>query len=696
MSTAAGSPSPGDIEKTKQQIRGLVQEISQLSRSDMPPDQYYAEVLHRVVTALAAHGGAVWTIDEDRRLRLDYQININATLVDTENEDSHKHFRLLQEVIKSGEPRLVPPMSGSGEEGGAANPTNSLLVIAPMTTDDSVEGVLEVFQRSDAQPGSQQGYLRFLVQMSQHVGDWLKNRKLKTFSDRQSFWAKINNFSKDVHDSLDVRETAYTIANEGRRLIECDRVVVTTTKSGGKQVVQAVSGQDTIDPRSNIVSYLQALASRVCATGEPLWYNGKLDDLPPQVERALESYIDESHTKSLAIVPLRKADMIKQASTDELGTDETVKYQSNVGEVIGSLVIEQIDSTQSKDLVSPRIEEICQQSARALGNAMEHNDLFLMPIWRAIGQSRALTTTKNLPKTLLISGLILATLLGLIILRKDFELKAEGQLLPVTRRNVFFAEEGKVVEILVEDGQMVKKDQPLIILENNDLTSQLEEERKNLQTLEAERRLINLTPIDQRQQRRTRTVTEVDVDINYQKGLIQRLEKKQEQLTVRSPIDGQITTPKLDDMLSGRPVGRGQQALEVSDPNGEWELEVYLAGKRMGHFTKAYTEADAEDRKLDVTYTLKSNPNAKLQGELKAFDQASQMHEEFGHGHRLEVDINKDELESAIAGKDSDGTQIQVKQGTEVIAKVKCGRRSMAYCFFHELWEWLQMTMFSI
>ena len=282
MSTAAGSPSPNDLEKTKQQIRGLVQEISQLSRSDMPPDQYYAEVLNRVVTALAAHGGAVWTIDEDRRLRLNYQININSTLVDTENPDSHKHFRLLQEVIKGGEPRLVPPMAGSGEPDGASNPTNTLLVLAPMTTDDSVEGVLEVFQRGDAQPGSQQGYLRFLVQMSQHVGDWLKGRKLKTFSDRQSFWAKINNFSKDVHDSLDVGETAYTIANEGRRLIECDRCVVTTTKAGGKQVVQAVSGQDTIDPRSNIVTYLQAVASRVCATGEPLWYNGKLDDLPPQ------------------------------------------------------------------------------------------------------------------------------------------------------------------------------------------------------------------------------------------------------------------------------------------------------------------------------------------------------------------------------------------------------------------------------
>ncbi len=692
MSTAAGSPSPNDLEKTKQQIRGLVQEISQLSRSDMPPDQYYAEVLNRVVTALAAHGGAVWTIDEDRRLRLDYQININSTLVDTENPDSHKHFRLLQEVIKGGEPRLVPPMAGSGEPDGASNPTNTLLVLAPMTTDDSVEGVLEVFQRGDAQPGSQQGYLRFLVQMSQHVGDWLKGRKLKTFSDRQSFWAKINNFSKDVHDSLDVGETAYTIANEGRRLIECDRCVVTTTKAGGKQVVQAVSGQDTIDPRSNIVTYLQAVASRVCATGEALWYTGKLDDLPPQVEQALEAYIDESHTKSLAIVPLRKADMIKQKSTDELGTDETVKYQSNVGEVIGSLIIEQVDSTQSRELVAPRIEEICQQSARALGNAIEHNELFLMPVWRTIGKSRALTTAKNLPKTLLISGLILATLLGLIILSKDFELKADGQLMPVTRRNVFFTEEGKVTEIKVKHGQMVKKGDPLIILENHVLKSQIAETQKNYDAVAAQIDQVYRTVRDRRQPSQQAGLFELVEKKNHLAGELERLRTREKELTVVSPIDGQIMTSKLEDLLSDRPVGAGQQALQVADPTGEWELEIYLAGKRMGHFSNEY----AKDPKVKVSYILKSNPNAKLTGTVKAFDRDSRMHEEFGHGHRIEVDLDEEELRQAIATAEKVGANVEVKQGTEVIAKVKCGRASMAYCFFHELYEWLQMTMFSI
>lgn len=45
-------------------------------------------------------------------------------------------MRLLQEVMTTGEARLVPPMSGSGEPDAPGNPTNTLLVLAPMKTDD--------------------------------------------------------------------------------------------------------------------------------------------------------------------------------------------------------------------------------------------------------------------------------------------------------------------------------------------------------------------------------------------------------------------------------------------------------------------------------------------------------------------------------------------------------------------------------
>ena len=105
MSSESGVVDAATIEKTKQQIRALVQEIAQLSRTEVEPEQYYAEVMNRIVAALAAVGGAVWTITAERQLRLDYQINLNPDLLDNQSDDSRRHVRLLQQVITSGEAR---------------------------------------------------------------------------------------------------------------------------------------------------------------------------------------------------------------------------------------------------------------------------------------------------------------------------------------------------------------------------------------------------------------------------------------------------------------------------------------------------------------------------------------------------------------------------------------------------------------
>jgi multidrug efflux pump subunit AcrA (membrane-fusion protein) len=692
MSTDQSSVDAATIEKTKQQIRALVQEIAQLSRGDYEPEQYYAEVMQRIVTALAAIGGAVWTISAERQLRLDYQINLNPVLLDPKSDDSRRHVRLLQEVISSGEARLVPPLSGAGDADAAGNPTNTLLVLAPMKTDDSVEGVLEVFQRPDAQVNSQQGYRRFLVQMSDLVGDWLKSRKLRHFSDRQSMWAKIDQFSKEIHNSLDVRDTAYTIANEGRRLIGCDRVSVSVTR-GNRQVVEAISGQDTMDSRSNIVSMLRNLATRVCATGEPLWYSGSMQDLPPQVEQALEAYVDESHTKSLAVLPLFKTNIWKQKKSEELGGETQAKYQSDRGEVIGSVIIEQIDSVQSREMVAPRADLVCQHSARALGNSLEHNDLFLMPLWRTLGQSRVLVTARHLPKTLLISGLILGTLLALFLIPKEFQLKADGTLQPEIRKEVFFGVNGEVDDVLVDHGQVVKKGELLVLLKNNELEQEKLRLLADLAGAESSRDTID-RQLDRQLERgaaQDPTLYVKLVELNQQitglKKQLNVLDDKLNRLRVASPIDGRVTSWDVVNTLRNRPVAVGNLAMEIADPSGPWELVVHLPDNRVGHLIRAQQEAKRQD--LPVSFVLKSHTGESFNGTLSEVQETATLHDQHGHGYRVRIKLNKPELLARLGLK-------ELKQGTEVVAKITCGRRSVAYCWFHELIEWFQIRLFSL
>ena len=130
------SPDPQLIEQTKQQIRSLVAEIAQLTKTDVAPEEFYGQFLPRVVSALAAVGGAVWTLNPEGRLALQYQINIQETNLRDSEERQAQHGHLLYKTLSGGEALLVPPYSGPGDDldrtdgqPPAANPTEFLLLL---------------------------------------------------------------------------------------------------------------------------------------------------------------------------------------------------------------------------------------------------------------------------------------------------------------------------------------------------------------------------------------------------------------------------------------------------------------------------------------------------------------------------------------------------------------------------------------
>ncbi len=436
----AQAPSDGEIEQTRRQIESLVGEISQLSRQNVAPGQFYGEFLNRLVTALAAKGGVVWTTGENGQLALQYQVNLQQTGLLEDEEKQKRHSRLLYKLlgnpdVAGGNGLLVPPHSGFGED-DAANPTDSLLVFGPLRTDLEMVGLVEIFQRNEVAVQVQQGYLRFVVQMCQLAGDFLKSHQLRHFSDRQVLWSRLEDFTRSVHTSLEPILTAYTIANEARRLIECDRVSV-AIRRGNRCTIEAVSGQDVFDKRSNTVRLLGRLASAVVATGEPVWYAGDTRDLAPQVEDAVQEYVDDAHSKMIAILPLGRPKPDQDA--DEQDKDDAEGP-------VGALIVEQIEDNRVAPAMAQRVDVVCQHSSIALANAMEHQNLFLMPLWRAIGKSKFMVQARTLPKTIMVAIALLVVIVALFVFPADFDLHAKGTLEPVERKDVYTVTEGQINE----------------------------------------------------------------------------------------------------------------------------------------------------------------------------------------------------------------------------------------------------------
>ncbi len=667
---------PQLIEQTKQQIRTLVNEIMQLAHSDVAPQEFYGEFLNRLVAALAAPGGALWATEEQGQgqLQLQYQVNLRDTrLAEMPENDQRRHGRLLHTVITTGEGLLLPPRSGSGDDAEAGNPTDFLLVMGPLKTDLQVIGVVEIFQRAEAGPQTQMGYLRFLLQMCEHAGDFLKSRQLRSFSDRQALWSQLEEFSRAVHASLEPRATAYTIANEGRRLIECDRVSV-AIRHGHRCLIEAVSGQDLVDKRSNTVRMLGELATAVVASEEAIWYTGDTTNMAPQVEDAVQAYVDESHSKTVAVIPLRRPEIVDEKETDE-------DYEPPPP--IGALIVEQIEDARVAQKMTQRVDVVAQHSSVALANAMEHQSLFLMPVWRAIGKSRWIVQARTLPKTISIGAAVVVAVLCLIFVPGEFKLHCKGTLEPVERRNVFAPSEGTVEEVYVEHGDVVKKGDLLARLRSTDLGVQIEKVRGDRDATRAalskiEREMLadqkRLTAEDRNQLSGNRLELRRRLEtLNTQVTLY---ESKQAELEVRSPVDGVVVTWDVKNKLINRPVQRGQELIRIGDLDKDWQLELNMPEDRMGYLAKQQKEMGQD---LYVRYILATDTGTEHEGRIKEVQLLAEPHGDEGNSVSIKVTINQNDL-----------LREHVRPGATVSAKVFCGRRPIGFVWFHDLVAFIQ------
>ena len=660
---------PELVDQTRQQIRGLVREIEGLARAEVSPEEFYEGFLHRVVAALAAVGGAVWTLDDDGRLNLSSQVNLAETRLHESQEDQQKHGKLLRKVLSSGEGSIIQPRFASPDD-DASNPTDTLLVLAILKSDQETRGLVEIFQRTGGRPAVERGYLRFLLQMCELAEDYLKTRQLRMYTDRQAIWTQLEQFTRLAHGSLDPRATAYTLSNEGRRLIECDRVSL-AVKKGNRCRIEAVSGQETFDKRSNTVTLLGKLASVVVKAGEPLWYTGDTRDLAPQVEEAVEAYVDESHSKTVVVLPLAKPHEVEENGED----------LHHKPEYLGALVIEQINTDGIPTAMRRRIDVVAEHSSTALSNALEHNSLFLMPVWRTIGKSKWMVSARTLPKTLAIAALVLAALIALFLIPARFQLHGKGTLEPVDKRDVFAGSDGTVTDVFVKHGDTVKQGQPLCKLRSTELDVQWEKfigeeaaTNKQIANLEDARGQEGL-PQDQ-QFRILGELTVARAKQNGQKKERALLEDKRKRLVVLSPIDGTVLTWEQDlERLMNRPVERSMRVMQVADLTKDWQLEVRMPEDRMGHIKKAQKEKGDD---LQVDYILASNPGHTLIGKIAEVEEAAHVEGEEGNTVLVRVAINRDELPE------------EMRPGSGVSAKIDCGRRSLGYVWFHDVIEFVQ------
>jgi multidrug efflux pump subunit AcrA (membrane-fusion protein) len=419
------------------------------------------------------------------------------------------------------------------------------------------------------------------------------------------------------------------------------------------------------------------LASHVIRTNEKMEYTGKVDHLAPKVERALADFVQESGSRMVTVIPIFKPDPVIEKE------DSNGRPKEKVRKAVGGIIIEQVAESQPKAGVLEKGELISDHVGASVYNAKQYNRLFLMPLWRGLGKIFGFLEGRNGVKAALVVLLLASVVAAMVMVPWDYRVEGQGKMMPVPQKDVFVPWDGEVTKILVVSGQHVEVGDDLLLIKNPDLKSQRTAAYGELNSKDALRRTIQLElgrnarstePNKRNELEGQLKQTREEMDSLTEQIAI--LDERIASLNVKAPISGVIATFQLKQLLLNRPVRRGEVLLEIKNVDKEWQLELDVEEKRMGHFLDA-VKANKNEA-LPVEFVLATDSESKFQGTISKVSTRANSSQEAGSIVMVFCEFDKTDLPR------------QPRIGAEVRAKINCGQKSLGYVLFGDVVEFVQ------
>lgn len=664
MRQAPDSPTP--VESSADQavwdeLNTVLDRIGRAARKLQSPNEFYGEVISQLVPLLAASNAVVW-LREAGKLKIASQ----TTGWQDSIGDRAAHEQLVAAALHSADVVLVAPGTSYA---GIENTTSKHHLIAPVSLDDWVSdkrgsvSAIVLAVPSGRAPSSYQGAEQVLEAVSEIAAEYHARRELCRLSSEQSVQRALAQFAERVGGTNDLRRTAMAVANEGRRVVDCDRisVLVVTGRSGR---LLASSGTEQIERRSRAARALERLAYMAVQLGEPIDYgDGGQDDVPPQVEEIVHRYVDEFHARQLLVVPV----LPPEGATSPSGTQAVFAVERFAGG----------RSDANRSLVA----EMARAASPALTSAIAWDELPLGSVLRTLGWLRM---PRTLFRIVVSVALIAAVVTALLAIEAPLTVDVRGQLLPVDRQDVFAPRSGIVDTIGAEHGQQVAAGETLVLLRDPELAVELERLRGEQTTTERRLEAVRATrsTADPSEQdpvelyRLSGDEEELKTKLDNLSRQIEMLEQQTASLTVTSPIAGMVTTWQVDQRLApGRPVERGQVLVSVADTAGDWMLELAVPDERLD------LVREHEGNDLKVEYRLASDASQLHAATVMRVAERADLVTTPAGDERREVRI-----EAVPDSPVPDNLRVAaMRPGGSVRARIVVGNKSLGYVLLHDL-----------
>jgi RND family efflux transporter MFP subunit len=511
-------------------------DIEKVFSSTLEMDQLLPIIASKIGETLECRAVNVWMVQGDGSLSLMQQAGWDPTtrqgMIQKEGEG------IAGDVSDNGEPVLIADpdderlvrRNQNTEDGRVES-----IVVAPILDKEFLVGVVEAVNRLDGTPFDDD-HLFALCSLNETAGIALHNAGLLMAERKVEILEMLVTISHEITSTLNLERVLQTIVNAPQAVIPYQRAAVALVQ-GGKYKLSALTGVVQLDANAPEVSSLNDILRWVMLSEEVVHvrqHGDEIDAAREETRAKFRSYFEGSGMRAFYAIPL---------------SDDTGR--------VGVLGIESADP----DFLTPAHVEILKvlagQATVSLRNAQMYKEVpFISVLQPMLEKKRKFMAMEKRRRALLVVGAA-AVLIFLVAFPWPMRVDGDAIAAPVRSAQVQPEVEGVVSKVYVREGDHVVRDQVMADLADWEARAALAQAEAKYRTvlLQMNRALAASDGSEAGTQR---------AQADYWKSEVARGRELLDKMRLRSPIDGIVATPHVENM-AGRRLQHGDTFAEIVD-----------------------------------------------------------------------------------------------------------------------------------
>jgi len=530
-------------------------------------------------------------------------------------------------IVGPGDPRLGARSAASTQDG-----VSSLIVVAIMDR-GALVGVVEAINKLEATPFDDDDVFA-LSSVTETASTALHNASLLMAERKVEILETLVTVSHEITSTLNLERMLQTIVNAPQAVIPYERAAI-ALEQRGRFKLRAVTGLTQVNtdapdiaPLNSILQWA-ALAEEVVNVRQ---HGDAIDSDREETRAKFKQYFAESGMRGFYALPLN---------------DDTGR--------VGILSLESSDP----DFLSPVHIELMQvlasQATVALRNAQMYKEVpFISVLEPVLERKRKFMAMEKRRRTLFLALAAVATLF-LIACPLPLRVDGDAMVAPGRRALVQPEVEGVVEKVAIHEGQSVQRGQMLAEMQAWSFRSGLAEAQSKYESA-----MLQMNRALAANDGSAAGVHRVQAD--YWKSEVDRARQLLEKTRLRSPIDGVVATPHVEN-FAGRKLQQGDSFAEVVDTS-QAIVDVAIDDTDAG-LLKAGQKAVVK---------LNSYPTRTFQGNIMIVSPKAELLREATVFY------------ARVAVPNADGA---IRTGMEGRGKIRVGWQPAAYVIFRRPFFWL-------